>query len=162
MAAIAAVLVLAAGYCFGYEPRYAGALVTTPPRPLVFAHRGFGDLGPDNSLYAARQALDSGLDGVDMDGQLTQDNAIVIFHDLSVDRLTSDSGRVRDKTKDEMLALDLGPKYNAAIRGANVHTFEDFVREVKRRGTGILMVELKVPGLGASGIEPRAVDIIQR
>ena len=164
LAAIAAVLVLTAGYCFGYEPRYSGPLVATPPRPLVFAHRGFGDLGPDNSLYAAERALDAGMDGVDMDGQLTRDSEIVIFHDLSVDRLTSSTGRVRDKTKEEMLALDLGPKYDAALHGANVHTFEDFVRAVQRGGPGrgILMVELKVPGIRASGIEARAVAIIQR
>ena len=161
-AAIAAVLVLAAGYCFGYEPRYRGALVTRPVRTLVFAHRGFGNFGPDNSLYAVEQALDVGMDGVDVDGQLTWDGEIVIFHDLSVDRLTAGTGRVRDKTKNEMVALDLGPKYNPAIQGANVHTFEDFVRAIKRRGRGILMVELKVPGLGASGIEARAVETIQR
>ena len=154
-------LVLAIGYCFGYEPRYHG-LVTPPARTLVFAHRGFGNYGPDNSLYAASQALDVGMDGVDMDGQLTWDGEIVIFHDLSVDRLTSGTGRVRDKTKQEMLALDLGPKYSREIQGANVHTFEDFVREVKGRGRGILMVELKVTGLGASGIEARAVDIIRK
>jgi len=161
-AAIAAVLVLAAGYCFGYEPRYRGALVTRPVRTLVFAHRGFGNFGPDNSLYAVEQALDVGMDGVDVDGQLTWDGEIVIFHDLSVDRLTAGTGRVRDKTKNEMVALDLGPKYNPAIQGANVHTFEDFVRAIKRRGRGTLMVELKVPGLGARGIEARAVQTIQR
>ncbi|HXM39277.1 MAG TPA: glycerophosphodiester phosphodiesterase family protein [Gemmatimonadales bacterium] len=162
LAGIAALLILAAGYCFGYEPRYSDKLVTKPARTLIFAHRGFGNFGPDNSLYAVEQALDVGMDGVDVDGQLTWDGEIVIFHDLSVDRLTAGTGRVRDKTKDEMLALDLGPKYNAAIRGANVHTFEDFVRAIKRRGAGILMVELKVPGTGASGIEARAVEIIKR
>jgi glycerophosphoryl diester phosphodiesterase len=155
------VLVLAVWYCFGYEPRYHG-LVTKPSRTLVFAHRGFGNFGPDNSLYAAAQALDVGMDGVDMDGQLTWDGEIVIFHDLSVDRLTNGTGRVRDKTKREMLALDLGPKYSREILGANVHTFEDFVREVKGRGRVTLMVELKVTGLGASGIEQRAVDIIRK
>jgi len=162
LAALAAVLALGCAYCFGYEPRYAGTLVARPPHSLVFAHRGFGNLGPDNSLYAVEEALDVGMDGVDVDGQLTRDGEIVIFHDLSVDRLTAGTGRVRDKTKAEMLALDLGPRYDPAIRGANVHTFEDFVRAVKLRGRGILMVELKVPGLGASGIEARAVEIIQR
>ena len=164
LGAIAAALVLAAAYCFGYEPPYRGTLVTKPTRTLIFAHRGFGNHGPDNSLYAVEHALAAGMDGVDVDGQLTRDGELVIFHDLSVDRLTSGTGRVRDKTRDEMLALDLGPKYDprgeGGIRGANVHTFEDFVRAVK--GRGILMVELKVPGLGASGIEARAVEIIQR
>jgi glycerophosphoryl diester phosphodiesterase len=77
-----------------------------------------------------------------------------------VDRLTSGTGKVRDKTAAEMLALDLGPGYDSAITGAYVQTFEDFVRTVK--GRGILMVELKVPGAGATGIEERAVEVIRR
>jgi glycerophosphoryl diester phosphodiesterase len=97
---------------------------------------------------------------VDVDGQLTRDGEVVIFHDLSVDRLTAATGRVRDKTLKEMLALDLGPKYQPSIRGATVRTFEDFVRTVK--GRGILMVELKVPGLAPTGMERRAAEIIRK
>jgi glycerophosphoryl diester phosphodiesterase len=147
-------------YFFGCEPSYSGTLVVHTPHPLVFAHRGFGDHGPDNSLFAVEHALDVNLDGVDLDGQLTRDGQLVIFHDLSVDRLTSGTGRVSDKTLKEMLALDLGPKYQAGMTGANVHTFEDFVRTVKGRGT--LMVELKVPGLAPTGIEEEAVRIIEK
>jgi glycerophosphoryl diester phosphodiesterase len=160
LAAVALALGLAAAYLFGYEPPYRGSLVARPARPLVFAHRGFGDHAPDNSLYAVERALAAGMDGVDVDGQLTRDGELVIFHDLSVDRLTSGTGRVRDKTLQEMLALDLGPKYDPAIRGAYVRTFEDFVRTMK--GRGILMVELKVPGLAPTGIEQRAAEIIRK
>jgi glycerophosphoryl diester phosphodiesterase len=160
LAAFALALVLGAAYLFGYEPTYRGSLVARPPHPLVFAHRGFGDHAPDNSLYAVERALETGMDGVDVDGQLTRDGQVVVFHDLSVDRLTADTGRVRDKTLNEMLALDLGPKYDPAIRGASVRTFEDFVRTAK--GRGILMVELKVPGLAPTGMEPRAVEIIRK
>jgi glycerophosphoryl diester phosphodiesterase len=158
--ALAAALALVLIYLFGYEPSYRGSLVVRAPRPLIFAHRGFGDHGPDNSLYAVEHALDVDVDGVDVDGQLTRDGELVIFHDLSVDRLTSGTGRVRDKTLKEMLALDLGPKYQPGMKGANVHTFEDFVRAVKGRGT--LMVELKVPGLAPTGIEQRAVNVIRK
>jgi len=156
----AAALVLGAAYCFGYEPPYRGGLVARPTRTLIFGHRGFGDHAPDNSLYAVERALDAGMDGVDMDGQLTRDSALVIFHDLSVDRLTAGTGRVRDKTLAEMLALDLGPKYDPALRGAYVRTFEDLLKTTK--GRAILMVELKVPGLAATGIEQRAVEIIRK
>ena len=157
----AAVLLLALGavYLFGYEPPYHGTLVVRPARTLVFAHRGFGEHAPDNSLYAVERALEAGMDGVDVDGQLTQDGALIIFHDLSVDRLTAGTGRVDSKTLAEMLALDLGPKYDSAIRGAYVRPFKDFVRAVK--GRGILMVELKVPGLAPTGIERQAVETIQ-
>jgi glycerophosphoryl diester phosphodiesterase len=153
-------LALGAGYLFWYEPAYSGTLVARPPRPLVFAHRGFGEHAPDNSLYAVQRALEADLDGVDVDGQLTRDGELVIFHDLSVDRLTSGTGRVREKSLAEMLVLDLGPKHDPPVRGAYVRPFEDFVRAVK--GRGILMVELKVSGLAPTGIERRAVEIIQR
>jgi glycerophosphoryl diester phosphodiesterase len=154
------VVALVAVYFFGCEPSYSGTLVVHTPHPLVFAHRGFGDFGPDNSLSAVQQALDANLDGVDVDGQLTRDGELVVFHDLSVDRLTSGTGRVSDKTLKEMLALDLGPKFQAGLTGANVHRFDDFVRLVNRRGT--VMVELKVPGLAPTGIEERAVRIIEK
>ncbi len=157
---ILVVLLAVGGYLFVYEPPYSGTLVQRPARTLVFAHRGFGDHAPDNSLYAVERALDAGMDGVDVDGQFTRDSELVIYHDLSVDRLTSGTGKVRDKTVEEMLRLDLGPKYDSTIVGANVHTFEDFVRAVK--GRGILMVELKVPGSAPTGIEQRAVEIIRR
>lgn len=156
---LGALLLLCAAYLFGYEPAYRGP-VPRPQRSLVFAHRGFGVHGPDNSLYAAERALAAGMDGVDVDGQRTRDSALVVFHDLSVDRLTSGTGRVRDRTLAEMLALDLGPRYDSTLQGANVRTFEDFVRAVKGRGT--LMVELKVPSAKASGIEQLAVDVIRR
>jgi len=158
--ALLAALLVAGVYVFGCEPSYSGRLVTVPARPLIFAHRGFGVHGPDNSLYAAEHAFAAGMDGVDVDGQSTADSELVIYHDLSVDRLTAGSGRVRDLTRAQLLALDLGPKFDPKLTGANVHTFEDFV--VAAKGRGILMVELKVPGLGATGIEARAVDIIRR
>jgi glycerophosphoryl diester phosphodiesterase len=157
-----AALVLAAALAWLclYEPAYSGTLVTMPPRTLVFGHRGFGDRAPDNSLFATERAMREGMDGVDVDAQLTRDSVIVIYHDLSVDRLTSGTGPVRDKTAAEMLALDLGPKSDSAMTGAFVHTFEDFVRALK--GRGVLSVELKVPSAKASGIEALAVDIIRR
>jgi glycerophosphoryl diester phosphodiesterase len=158
--AMAAVLALMLIYLFGYEPAYHGTLVVRAPRPLIFAHRGFGDYGPDNSLYAVEHALEANMDGADLVAQLTSDGELVIFHDLSVDRLTSGSGMVGEKTLKEMLALDLGPEYKAALTGAYVGRFEDFVRAVNRRGA--IVVELRVPGPAPTGIEQRAVKIIRK
>ena len=156
-----ALILLCGGLYFScYEPAYSGTLVQKPDHTLILAHRGFGDLAPDNSLFAVEKAMFADMDGVDVDGQLTKDSALIIFHDLSVDRLTSGTGKVRDKTRSEMLALDLGPKYDSTVHGAHVHTFEDFVASVNQRG--ILMVELKVPSAKASGIEQIAVDVIRR
>ena len=71
-----AALVAGGVYLFVWEPEYRGALVNTPSRTQVFAHRGFGELGPDNSLFAAERALEAGMDGVDVDGQMTRDGVL--------------------------------------------------------------------------------------
>jgi glycerophosphoryl diester phosphodiesterase len=157
---IGIVIALLALYVFGYEPAYQGTLVVGAPRPLIYANRGFGDYGPDNSLYAMDRALEAGMDGSNVHGQLTSDGELVVFRDKTVERLTSGSGAVSEKTVREMEALDLGPKYKAGFSGAYVRTFEDFVRSVKGRGT--LIVELDASGLASIGIEQRAVEIIRK
>ena len=155
------VALAAAAYGFFYEPEYRG-LIAPMERTLVFSHRGLGDRAPDNSLIAAQMAMEERMDGVDVDGQLSADGTFVIFHDLSVDRLTTGTGRVTSKTLAELTALDLGEKFpGGEFRGrAFVATFEDFVREITPHG--ILMVELKAPGVGASGIEEQAAAIIKK
>ena len=125
-----AVVAFAGGFFFT-EPSYRG-LVTMPDDTVVFAHRGFGNLAPDNSLSGALLALEAGMDGVDVDSQITKDGELVIFHDLSVDRLTDSTGRVDGKTLNEMLSLDLGPTYGHGFSGASVATFEDFFPPLTR------------------------------
>ena len=152
-------LAVGAGYLFLYEPEYSGSV---PPRAgtLVFGHRGFGNYAPDNSLVGARMAMEAKLDGVDMDGQRSSDGELVIFHDLSVDRLTSGTGRVTGHTLAELRALDLGPKYGKGFKDAFVATFEEFLAVTHGKGT--LMVELKVPGRGRTGIEERAIELVKK
>ncbi len=84
--AVAILTILAAGYLFFYEPEYSGLVKKSDSdKVLVFAHRGFGNYAPDNSLVAARLAIQGGIEGVDIDGQFTADKDIVIFHDFNVD-----------------------------------------------------------------------------
>lgn len=150
---------LGSAWLFVYDPPYAGP-IHGAGRTLVFGHRGFGNYAPDNSLVGARMAMDAGLDGVDMDGQMSKDGAFMIFHDLSVDRLTAGAGRVTNHTEAELRKLDLGPKYGHGFQDAFVASFEDFLASTQ--GKGILMVELKVPGAGRTGFEEKAVELLRR
>lgn len=157
--AFLALIILTLGYFFLYEPNYSG-LIQKQDKVLVFAHRGFGNLAPDNSLVAAKLAMQNDMDGVDVDGQFSADNELVVFHDLSVDRLTNGTGKVSSKTIAELLKLDLATKYGKGFENAYVATFDDFVREITPNG--ILMVELKVPSSKKTGIEERAAEIIKK
>lgn len=48
---------------------------------LVIGHRGAAGLAPENTLAAFTTAFDLGVDGVEMDVQLTRDGTLVVYHD---------------------------------------------------------------------------------
>ena len=160
---ILAVLLLSAtalfSYAFLFEPQYDG-LLTDDGRVLVFAHRGFGNHAPDNSLAGARLALENGLDGVDVDGQFSADKQVVIFHDPSLERFTTGTGRVDSKTVQELRTYDLSIKFGNGFSEVYISTFDDFVRTVTPEA--YLMVELKVPGVADTGMEQQVSEIIQK
>ena len=146
-------------YLFLYDGPYVG-LIEDWDGSLVFAHRGFGNYAPDNSMAAVQLAVDNGLDGVDIDGQLTGDGELVIFHDVWVDRLTDGSGRLDELSLEQFQALDLGSAFDEAYAGESPGTFEDALNILD--GNGILMVELKTPAIFDNGFAARAGAIIKK
>jgi len=60
-------------------------LAADPERkPLIIGHRGAAGLAPENTLAAFRTALDLGVDGLELDVQLTADNELVVHHDFAL------------------------------------------------------------------------------
>lgn len=145
-----------------YEPRYSGSIEEHDESPLLFAHRGFGNHAPDNSLVGAEKALELGFDGVDVDAQLTKDDEIVIFHDVSLERFTTGEGRVDSYTLAELQTYDLGERFGDGTEYTDefMATFEDFVARVTPEA--LLMVELKIPSPKDTGMERQVIDIIER
>jgi glycerophosphoryl diester phosphodiesterase len=102
------------------------------PPPVVFAHRGGAALWPENTLRSFQGALDLGVRYLETDVHTTRDEVIVCFHDATVDRTTDGTGRVRDKTLDELRRLDAGYRFSPdgrsypfRGRGDTVPTFEE-------------------------------------
>ncbi|MHB1488215.1 MAG: glycerophosphodiester phosphodiesterase family protein, partial [Acidimicrobiales bacterium] len=75
-------------------------------RVLNYAHRGGAAEAPSSTIYAMRQALARGADGLEMDVHATADGHLVCSHDSTVDRTTNGSGAVADLTLAELKALD--------------------------------------------------------
>ena len=90
-------------------------------RPQVIAHRGGAALRPENTLAAFAHALEIGADVLEMDVQLTADNAIVCIHDRTVDRTTNGRGAVAALSLDHIRSLDAGHKWSAD--GGQTHPF---------------------------------------
>lgn len=87
-------------------------------RALVWAHRGASGYAPENTLAAFQEAIDMGVDGIELDVQLTKDGQIVVIHDETVDRTTDGKGWVKDLTFDEIRALDAS--YQNLMQGGEV------------------------------------------
>lgn len=105
----AIVVILACLYGFLIAPRKAGAAQKAPFSGLMAAHRGLYEKDqsvPENSLEAFRRAAAAGY-GVELDVQLSSDGAVVVFHDDTVDRMTTKKGRVDSFTLEELQAMPL-------------------------------------------------------
>jgi glycerophosphoryl diester phosphodiesterase len=78
------------------------------PRPLVFAHRGGCDLGPENTLAAFDLGLAAGADGLECDVHLSKDGIAVVCHDETLDRTTDTRGPILALTAAELARVDAG------------------------------------------------------
>ena len=143
-----------------YRPNYKNVNNIPDSELLIVAHRGFGNYAPDNSKSAVKIAIDSGMDGVDLDGQMTSDGELVIFHDPKLDRLTNGSGPLKDKTLAELRQLDMGYKFDEKYTGEKISTYEEILQLVD--GRLIVFVELKVSTVDSDGSEELAASLIKK
>lgn len=70
--------------------------------PLVVAHRGVSYAYPENTVEAFDAAKTQQIESVECDIYLTNDDSVMIFHDLDVSRLTPLSGLVQEYSAAEL------------------------------------------------------------
>jgi glycerophosphoryl diester phosphodiesterase len=95
--------------------------------PEVIAHRGGGDEWPEETLYGFEQAVNLGVDVLEMDVHRTIDGALVLMHNETVDRTTDGTGRIKDLTLAEIKKLHAAARWPAEekYRDIKVPTLEE-------------------------------------
>lgn len=76
---------------------------------IPLAHRALHDVTdgrPENSRAAVLAAIGAGY-GIEIDVQLSQDNAAMVFHDYQLERLTGEAGVTRMWTSDQLAQIKL-------------------------------------------------------
>lgn len=74
----------------------------------IWAHRGCSQCYPENTITSFEKAMSiPGLEGIELDIQLTRDGEMVVIHDERVDRTTDGRGYVRDYTLSELKTLKI-------------------------------------------------------
>lgn len=105
---------------------------------MVFAHRGDWRNAPaENSLAAYQRCIDLGIDGIEVDIQMTKDSVLVVMHDDTLDRTTTGSGRICDFTYEELKSLHLLSPIKVETR-LHIPTF----REVLRLAKGKILIQV--------------------
>ena len=66
-------------------------------RPAIVGHRGAEGLAPPNTMAAIRRALETGVDGIELDVRRTDDGRLVLFHDPVLDWDSDGQGWIRNQ-----------------------------------------------------------------
>ncbi len=86
------------------HPYYAAGL----NYPLVIAHQGGDGIWPGDTMFAFQNAVNLGVDVLEMDVHITNDNVLVLMHDEAVDRTTNGTGEIESMTLAQLKQLDAG------------------------------------------------------
>jgi glycerophosphoryl diester phosphodiesterase len=113
-------------------------------RVSIVAHRGASAYAPENTMAAFELASQLGADAIELDVHLTADERLVVHHDDTLDRTTTGSGYIRDRTWDEIACLSAGSWYAECFANEAVPLLEDVLAWAKEKGMP-LSIELKRP-----------------
>lgn len=116
-------------------------MLNSLPNPVLFAHRGASAHAPENTMVAFNLAISLGAQAIELDAQLSADNAVVIFHDTFVSRTTNGSGKIYQLTLKQLKSLNAGSEFGTAFVNIKIPTLEEVFSEID--SNIILNIELK-------------------
>ncbi len=125
----------------------------------IIAHRGGSNLAPENTMAAFQNALNLGVDMIEIDIEQTIDSVVVVIHDTKVDRTTNGKGKVDSLTYSYIKTLDAGSWYDSRFKGEKISTLEEVLQAVNGKAT--VLIEIKSGDELYPGIEKRTVETIQ-
>lgn len=97
----------------------------------IIAHRGYSAIAPENTLAAFSTAIQNGANSIEFDVQLSSEGTPVIIHDSTLDRTTNGTGKVREKTLEQLRALDAGSWFNSKFSSERIPTLQEVLYTLK-------------------------------
>lgn len=102
----------------------------------MFSHRGGRKEFDENTMQAFQASYDAGYRGFEIDIRLTKDGELVITHDSRLERTTNGTGKVEEKTADELRAL-------TTKKGNKLLFMPEFMEWLKGKGVDYVEFEMK-------------------
>lgn len=114
----------------------------------VIAHRGFSGIAPENTLAAFQKAIDAKIEYFELDVHKTKDDSVVVIHDYSVDRTSSNNikGEVAKMTYEALSQVKVGysSKFGDEFKDVKIPTLREALLLAK--GKIKVCLEIKVNG----------------
>ena len=129
-------------------------------RPIILAHRGDSAHAPENTLPAFSQAIQEGVDGIELDVKLTADGHVVVIHDSDVERTTDGKGRVASLTLDAVRKLDAGSWFDPKFSGTKIPLLDEAFETIGR--DKLINIELKNYSTPFNGLALKVCELIKR
>ncbi len=118
----------------------------------IIAHRGFSSAAPENTLAAFNKAIETGADYFELDVHQSRDGKLVVIHDGSVDRVSSNgmTGKIADMDFREIRRVRAGypKKFGETYKNVRIPTLKQSLRAA--RGKIRVCVEVKAPDIEAA------------
>ncbi len=123
----------------------------------IYAHRGASGYAPENTLEAFRLAADMGAHGVELDVHICRSGEVVVAHDETVNRMTGESGFIRDMSLSELKKLRFN-KTHPEYADARMPTLKEVFELLKPTGLGI-NIELKNSAIDYPDLEKKVIEL---
>ncbi|WP_300709118.1 glycerophosphodiester phosphodiesterase [Limnohabitans sp.] len=119
------------------------------PYPRWIAHRGAGQLAPENTLAAFRVGAAHGFRMFECDAKISADGVVFLMHDATLERTTNGQGVGGDLPWHALSELDAGHWHSSPYRGEPLATLENVAHFCLTHGYH-LNIEIKpTPGIEA-------------
>lgn len=131
--------------------------ITNKAQTKIIAHRGFSDIAPENTLIAFQKAIETGADYFELDVHQTKDGILVVIHDKTINRTSSNSktGKINNLNFSELHSVRVGlsSKFGEEYNNEKIPTLKEALELAK--GKIKVCVELK-----ADKIENQVVELL--
>ena len=131
--------------------------IMTNAQTKIIAHRGFSSIAPENTLIAFQKAIDCKADYFELDVRKTQNGSIVVIHDSSVNRTSSNDskGEIAKMTYNDLTAVKVGypAKFGDQYKNEKIPTLREALELAK--GKIKVCIEIKV-----YGVEKEVLEIV--
>jgi glycerophosphoryl diester phosphodiesterase len=127
---------------------------------LTIAHRGFSGQFPENTLLAFQEAIELGVEAIELDVQLSKDGEIIIFHDEELSRITGQKGLLKDLTCAELRKLDASGEYRGVFGKQTIPCLSEYL-ELTANKNILTFLELKNGVLPYPLMEEKVADCLK-